>query len=151
MKQDKETKAVPQMQRLAQGVLFATTFSILVGAGGCPQSGVAPAAPPPAGPFAFTASTTSVNIAQNTLSPDVEFRVTSNGTFEGQVVVSWQATGDCSPSPSTNDVTLSVAPGAPAIFKRKMYRWSANGRNLRWTATHAASNTTRTLDVAFTH
>ncbi len=151
MKQNEEPKTVQQLQRLAQGVLFATTFSILVGAGGCPQSGLAPAAPPPSGPFAFTASAYSVNIPQNTLSADVEFRVTSDGTFEGDVLVHWQATGDCTPSPDTNDVTLSVSPGSPGIFKRKMYRWSATGRNLRWTATHAASNTTRSLDIAFTH
>lgn len=151
MNQIKEPKHARQLQRLAQGVLFATTFCILVGAGGCPGGGLAPAAPPPAGPFAFTASTYSVNIPQNTLSTDIEFRVTSDGTFTGNVVVHWQATGDCTPSPDTNDITLSVSPGSPGTFKRKMYRWSATGRNLKWTATHAASNTSRSLDIAFTH
>jgi len=137
------------IRRLGVSLSTSLSFMVLIGAGGCPQSGIAPASPPPAGPFAFTASSYSVSIPQNTLSPDIEFRVTSDGTFEGQVVVHWQATGDCTPSPDTNDVTLSVAPGTPGVFKRKMYRWSATGRNLKWTATHAASNTTRSLDIVF--
>lgn len=139
------------IQRLGTMVLSAMMLSIVMGAGGCPSSGPAPAGPPPAGPFAFTSNINSVNIPLNTLSADIEFRVTSDGTFAGDVLVRWAATGDCTPSPNTNDVVVSVAPGAPGVFTRKMYRWSANGRNLRWTATHAASNTTRSLDIAFTH
>jgi hypothetical protein len=138
------------LRKLSPALLGGGLFFVLLGSGGCPGGGMAPAGPP-SGPFSFTASTYSVNIPVNTLSSDVDFWITSDGTFSGDVVVHWEATGDCTPSPSDNDTVVSVAPGAPGTFKRKMYRWSANGRNLKWTATHAGSNTTKTLDIAYTH
>lgn len=138
------------LRKLPHAIVGGCLMLVLLGSGGCPGGGMAPSGPP-SGPFTFTASAYSVNIPQNTLSSDIDFWITSDGTFSGDVVVNWTATGECSPSPSTNDVVVSVAPGTPGHFKRKMYRWSATGRNLKWTATHTGSSTTKTLDIAFTH
>lgn len=137
--------------KIGKLVLALGAYCFIVGAGGCPGNNPAPAGPPIGGPFSFTADMSSVNIPQNVMSGDVTFTLTSDGTFSGQVLVTWTATGDCSPSPSTNDVTLAVAPGAPTTFTRKMYRWADNGRNVRFTAHHAGTNTTRNVDIAFTH
>ncbi|HMS56183.1 MAG TPA: hypothetical protein PKA27_12355 [Fimbriimonadaceae bacterium] len=135
---------------LAKVSLATTGLLICIGAGGCPGP-AAPSGPPFSGPFSFTADRSSVNIPVNTLSSDVTFTLTSDGTFSGQVVVSWTATGDCTPSPADNDVTYNVTPAAPTTFTRKMYRWSDNGRNVRFTATHQPSSVSESLDIAYTH
>lgn len=68
------------LRKLPHAIVGGCLMLVLLGSGGCPGGGMAPSGPP-RGPFTFTASAYSVNIPQNTLSSDIDFWITSDGTF----------------------------------------------------------------------
>lgn len=96
--------------------------------------------------FTFTATPSQVTSAMYQQSAPVTYTLTSVNGFIGSVVVSQQADGEVGISPTSDDETFAVSPTAPATFTRRFTRYYGQGDiRITFTATHAASSTSRTV------
>lgn len=98
--------------------------------------------------FRFTADPETISGRDYVLSDEsIEFYVTSETTFSGQVRVSYNSS-NLATTPDTNNFSVDVAPNSPAIFTRRFTRSATPGpQTMTWTATHVPSATTRTLTI----
>ncbi|HMS56092.1 MAG TPA: hypothetical protein PKA27_11895 [Fimbriimonadaceae bacterium] len=99
--------------------------------------------------FTFTANPGAVTSAIYEYSTPVAFTLTSVGGFSGDVVVDWTANGEVGSDPGSSEVTHSVSPAAPTVFNLRLVRYPGTDQpiTMTFTATHVASNTSRTATV----
>lgn len=105
------------------------------------------------GGFTISASPTVVDTPFYTFSAWVTFTLTSVGDFSGDVEVAATVGGNLAIFPVSIPETFVVNPGAPTTFTRRFQRYGEGTADVpvTFTATHAASSTTRTVVITGRH
>jgi hypothetical protein len=102
--------------------------------------------------FTFTATPLQVTSAIYEESPTVTFTLTSQNGFSGDVVVDPDADGETGIIPTVGAETFTVIPGTPTTFTRRFQRYyGTNDIHVTFTATHAASSTSRQVVITMKH
>jgi hypothetical protein len=103
--------------------------------------------------FNLTATPQTISGPDGELSEQmIDFAVTSVNGFTGPVVVQYTPGVAMSTEPARNGFTVNVVPGQPATFSQRFRRAGYPGgpETMTWTATHAASSTTKQVVISVT-